>query len=341
MSKWIDLDMAERRVVLQSVEDKEKLQQAAAIEKDWWVTAVLKALFQTSCKEALSFKGGTSLSKGWSIIERLSEDIDVALDHSFFGMERTNKFQRDNLCRKARAYITTTLKDELDARLKGMGVRGYTIEAVTERMTKDGPVHINSNTDPTVLLVHYKSVLEETEGYIPPRVKVEIGCLAMDEPTEPRPINTLIAKYYPEEDNELSFTIRTVVPTRTFLEKVFLLNEEFQKAKPRYRRMSRHLYDLERLMDTPYGREALAEKNLYNAIVEHRKIYYNLKYVDYGLHAPDKIDFLPPTSEIEHWKADYAEMQRHFIFGSALSFDDLMKRMEELRDRFRKTSQAR
>ena len=182
MSKWIDLDLAERRVVLQSVEDKEKLQQAAAIEKDWWVTAVLKALFQTSCKDALSFKGGTSLSKGWNIIERLSEDIDVALDHSFFGMERTNKFQRDNLCRKARAYITTTLKDELDARLREMGISGYSIEAVTERMTKDGPVHINSNTDPTVLLVHYPSVLEDAEGYIPSRVKVEIGCLAMDEP---------------------------------------------------------------------------------------------------------------------------------------------------------------
>ena len=45
------------------------------------------------------------------------------------------------------------LKDELDARLREMGVSGYTIEAVTERMTKDGPVHINSNTDPTVLLV--------------------------------------------------------------------------------------------------------------------------------------------------------------------------------------------
>ena len=162
-----------------------------------------------------------------------------------------------------------------------------------------------------------------------------------DEPTEPRPVDTLIAKYYPEEDNELSCTIRTVVPTRTFLEKVFLLNEEFQKAKPRYRRMSRHLYDLERLMDTPYGREALADKDLYNAIVEHRKTYYDLKYVDYGLHTPDKIDFLPPASEIEHWKADYAEMQRHFIFGSAVSFDDLMKRMEELRDRFRKSSLAR
>lgn len=335
MSKWKDLDIAERRVILQSVEDKEKLQQVAAIEKDWWVTAVLKALFQTSCKDALSFKGGTSLSKGWNIIERLSEDIDVALDHSFFGMERTNKFQRDNLCRKARAYITTTLKDELDARLQGMGINGYSIEPVTERQTKDGPVHINSNTDPTVLLVHYPSVLEDTEGYIPPRVKVEIGCLAMDEPTEARAIDTLISKYYPEEDNEMACTIRTVVPTRTFLEKVFLLNEEFQKAKPRYRRMSRHLYDLERLMDTPYGSEALTDKDLYNTIVEHRKTYYALKYVDYSRHAPDKIDFIPPAEEIEHWRSDYAEMRRHFIFGSALSFDDLLKRMEELRARFR------
>ncbi len=174
--------------------------------------------------------------------------------------------------------------------------------------------------------------------YIPPRIKVEIGCLSMDEPTEFRPINTLISKFFPEEDNELSCAIRTVVPTRTFLEKVFLLNEEFQKAKPRYRRMSRHLYDLERLMDTPYSREALADRNLYNAILEHRKSYYDLKYVDYSLHAPDKIDFLPPASEIDNWKADYAEMQRHFIFGSALSFDNLMKRMEELRDRFRNSS---
>ena len=272
MSKWIDLDLAERRVVLQTVEDKEKLQQVAAIEKDWWVTAVLKALFQTSCKDALSFKGGTSLSKGWGIIERLSEDIDLALDHSFFGMDRTNKKQRDNLCRMARAYIITTLKDELDARLKEMGITGYSIEPVTERQTKDGSVHINSNTDPTVLLIHYPSVLEDAVDYIPARVKVEIGCLALDEPTEPRPIDTLIAKYYPEEDNEMACTICTVVPTRTFLEKVFLLNEEFQKGKPRYQRMSRHLYDLERLMDTPFGKEALADKELYDTIVEHRRI---------------------------------------------------------------------
>ena len=329
------MDVAERRAILRAVEAGERLQQAAAIEKDWWVTAVLKALFQCSCKEALSFKGGTSLSKGWHIIERLSEDIDVALDHSFFGMERTNKYQRDNLCRKARAFILTTLRDELQAKLEGMGVTGFHIEAVTERMTKDGPVHINSNTDPTVLLVHYGSVLEEGAEYIPSRVKVEIGCLAMDEPTQTRELDTLIAKYYPDEDNELACSIRTVVPTRTFLEKAFLLNEEFQKAKPRFRRMSRHLYDLERLMDTEYGREALEDRTLYDAVVEHRRVYYDLKYVDYDRHSPERIDFIPPESELERWREDYAEMQRHFILGSALPFDELMVRMKELRERFR------
>lgn len=335
MSKWIDLEAAERRAILLAVEEKEKLQQASAIEKDWWVTAVLKALFQTSCKDALSFKGGTSLSKAWGVIERLSEDIDVALDHSFFGMDRTNKYQRDNLCRKARAFILGSLKDELDERLGAMGVTGYRIEAVTERMTKDGPVHINSNTDPSVLLVHYESVLDEAE-YIPSRVKVEIGCLAMDEPTQMRELDTLVAKYFPEEDNEMGCSVRTVVPTRTFLEKVFLLCEEFQKAKPRYRRMSRHLYDLERLMDTEFAQEALADRTLYDAVVEHRRTYYDLKYVDYDRHAPERIDFLPPEDMRDRWREDYDEMQRHFIFGKALDFDSLMTRMAVLRNRFRK-----
>lgn len=156
MSKWIDLNADNRRAILQSVGKQGELQQVSAIEKDWWVTAVLKALFKTSCKHALSFKGGTSLSKGWGLIERLSEDIDAALHHSFFGMERTNKYQRDLLCRKARAYIAGHLRHELDEQLRAMGITGYSIEAVTERMTKDGAIHINSNTDPTVLILHYK-----------------------------------------------------------------------------------------------------------------------------------------------------------------------------------------
>lgn len=335
MSKWLDLTRNERLAILTAVEKAEKLQQGSAVEKDWWVTAVIKALFKTSCAAYLSFKGGTSLSKGWGLIERFSEDIDLALDHSFFGIERTNKKQRDNLCRKSRAYIIDTLATELDNNLKEMGITGYRVEAVTERMTKEGPVHINSNTDPTVLLVHYETILDTIVEYIPPRIKIEISCISLDEPTEMRDITSLISNHFTEEDNEFASSVRTVVPTRTFLEKAFLLNEEFQKVHPRYRRMSRHLYDLEKLMDTQFAKEALADKALYDIIVNHRAVYYALPYFDYSLHSTNTISFVPPSSIIDKWREDYTEMQRHFIFGDSLSFDELISRIQILQDRFR------
>lgn len=127
----------------------------------------------------------------------------------------------------------------------------------------------------------------------------------------------------------------SVLPSRTFLEKIFLLAEEFQKDKPRHVRMSRHLYDLERLMDSEYGRKALADRGLYDAIVEHRRTYYALKYVDYDKHDPRAISFVPHVGVQELWAADYADMKRYFIYGDSLSFEQLIERVEELQERVR------
>lgn len=158
----------------------------------------------------------------------------------------------------------------------------------------------------------------------------------MDEPTELRPIRSLIGESFDGEDTDADSFVRTVVPTRTFLEKLFLLAEEFQKEKPRSVRMSRHLYDLEKLMDTKYGVEALSNRNLYDAIVEHRKTYYALKYVNYDLHAPSTINFTIPESAMEAWQDDYADMRRFFIYGESLEFNALMYRIEELHKRIKK-----
>lgn len=68
-------------------------------------------------------------------------------------------------------------------------------------------------------------------------------------------------------------------------------------------------------MDTQYGREALANRSLYDTIVEHRRTYYALKYVNYDLHAPATIDYMIPERAMEAWRADYAEMRRFFIYG--------------------------
>ena len=333
---WLNNELVDRLAMLQQAETTHLGINQVAIEKDWWVTVTLKALFQTDCREALTFKGGTSLSKGFNIIERFSEDIDLAISHSFFGIEKTNKSQRDKLKKLARRYIQETLSAQLDAQLKGMGITGYTIENVTQVQDKNGEWKlIDSDKDPTVIVLHYPSIVEGTISYIPPRVKIEISSLSMDEPTEERQIHSLIGETFEEEDTDANCKIRTVVPTRTFLEKLFLLAEEFQKDKPRCVRMSRHLYDLEKLMDTKYGQEALADRALYESIVEHRRTYYALKYVNYDLHAPATINFMIPEQTIESWKADYADMRRFFIYGPSLEFDHLMQRMEELKERIR------
>lgn len=333
---WLNNELVDRLAMLQQTEIEHPGINQVAIEKDWWVTVTLKALFQTDCHEALIFKGGTSLSKGFNIIERFSEDIDLAISHSFFGIEKTSKSQREKLRKTSRAYIHETLSLQLDTQLKEMGITGYNIENVTQIQDKNGDWKaIDSDKDPTVILLHYPSIVEETISYIPPRVKIEISCLSMDEPTKEREIRSLIGERFKDEDTDAKYRIRTVIPTRTFLEKLFLLAEEFQKEKPRSVRMTRHLYDLEKLMDTEYGKEALADRSLYDAIVEHRKTYYALKYVNYDLHAPITINFMLPKQVTEAWKDDYADMRNYFIYGQSLEFDALMQRIEELQKRVR------
>lgn len=336
MTFWIKHTKAERVALLQRAEEKFKINQLA-LEKDCWVTMVLKALFKCSCSENLIFKGGTSLSKGWNLIERFSEDIDLSVNHTFFGIEKTTKNQREKLRKKARRYILDVISSELNANLKSMGIKGYRIENVVETVDDNGNVTTEaSDKDPSVILVHYDSILRTTNEYIPPRVKIEISCLSMNEPTEERWISSYVEQTIPGEDDTASATIRTVVPTRTFLEKAFLLCEEFQKKVPRHIRMSRHLYDLERLMDTEFGKQALEDKDLYQRIVKHRSVYYSVGYVDYNKLMPNVIDFIPREELISDWKSDYSEMSDHFIYGDKLSFEELIGRMKELQERFRK-----
>ena len=88
---WLNNEIVDRLAMLQQTEIEHPGINQIAIEKDWWVTIALKALFQTDCRDSLIFKGGTSLSKGFNIIERFSEDIDLAINHSFFDIEKTSK----------------------------------------------------------------------------------------------------------------------------------------------------------------------------------------------------------------------------------------------------------
>lgn len=340
MSSWQNHSIDERISMIQSVAQDHNIEDNA-VEKDWWVTVVLKALFNTSCGKWLLFKGGTSLSKGWNLINRFSEDIDISIGRNFFGdvlnlpfAKCENNNQVKKLRKASRDYIHGTLSAELDAELLKMGVKGYTI--MNETVTGEPPRPIDHDSDPTIIFVNYESILPSSMRLIDARVKIEISCLSMSEPYEQCEIRSLVFDKFPKEDDEMAASINTVTPSRTFLEKALLLSEELQKEEPRSLRMSRHLYDLDRLMDTEFGQKALNDGKLFKAIVEHRRRFYHLGYVDYDKDYPAKIDFIPQNKVMNAYRLDYeSNMVDGYIYGEAKSFDELMKRMEKLLQDFR------
>jgi hypothetical protein len=326
MNIWQHYTEEEKIVMLQQVAERERINEQA-VEKDWWVSVIMTALSKTSWSKFLQFKGGTSLSKGWGVVERFSEDVDLSVNRSAFGPEGKTPSQRTNIRRKTYHYIQETLLNELDKQLIEMRINDYNIEFVSDE---------NSSNPITVIHIDYNSILKSTHDYILPRVKIEFNSMSLAEPYEDKTIVTLIHQLFPDVDSKIQCNFQIVVPSRTFLEKIFLLNEEFQKENPRYNRMSRHLYDLEKLMDTEYGINALRDRDLYKTIVNHRKIFNNLHYVDYGRHHPSLVNICPPEKYLDEWERDYKQLQESFIYGKSLPFNRLMERIDELTERIKK-----
>ena len=343
MSKWIDFSLEEQKAMIQGVVEARQIDEAAA-EKDWWVIAVLYALFHTSVSEYLLFKGGTSLSKGWDIINRFSEDIDLALNRDYFLNVKqlscascTSNTQIHNLREKGQDFLFGEFKDELKTKLADMGLE-VTVLTDNDITNENGePRKVPHDKDPSVLYVQYPSLYNSQAAYAIPTVKVEISVLSMSEPYEMRRISSLIEQTYKDEDvdSDLVQTIRTVSPARTFLEKAFLLCEEFQKDEPRTHRMTRHFYDLEKLMQTPYAEMALNDSVLYREIVEHRRKFYHVGYVDYDKELPANIQIVPSEELMSAFETDYNEMKESFIYGQPVEFGELMKQMRSLQEHFR------
>ncbi|MDR2915749.1 MAG: nucleotidyl transferase AbiEii/AbiGii toxin family protein [Tannerella sp.] len=308
----------------QTAEAKKIVEQA--VEKDWWVSVILAALTKTSWADFLQFKGGTSLSKAWGLISRFSEDIDLAVSRSFVGLPDDTNQQRMTIRRKAFHYITETLSGELNEALTASGIAGYEIKPVTE----------NSSAMAVEIEVRYNSVLPTILDYVKPVVKIEFSAMSLDEPFEDKEMSSLINFVYPEIDSEIKCSFRTVLPERTFLEKIFLLHEEYQKENPRTTRMSRHLYDLEKMMDTDFARSALQNAELYKTVVAHRRKFNSISGIDYDTHYPASVRVCPPDNLTAAWQKDYDDLRQSFIYEKRpKSFDELSNRLQELTGRIR------
>lgn len=338
--KFIDLSKEDRVDILDRVSSELNIRQLEVIEKDWWVTAVLRAMFGLPYADHLSFKGGTSLSKCWHLIDRFSEDIDVAIDREYLGFTGTlSKTQiSDKLRRTACSFVRETMQHDLAEQLYQNGIS-------KEKFKVNVDITPISTTDPEVININYVSVqsfsIDGADGnqYVLPKVKVEVSGRSMSEPVQEIALDSMIDQVYPKAPfAEPKFMVRAVLPERTFLEKVFLLHEEFAKPKDliRVERMSRHMYDIGQMLKTPIAECAINNADLYRQVVEHRRTFIGLRGFDYDTLYPATLNIVPPVSIAEQWKADYENMRMHMIYGESVPFDELVGNLKELNDRVKK-----
>lgn len=297
---------------------------AFAVEKDWWVVRTLEAVFQTQIAAHTVFKGGTSLSKAWQLISRFSEDIDLALDKRFLGFteELTRKKEVNKLRRASFTFISKTFLPDLQNQFNQNGLE---VE-IRQREV------VSSDQDPLILEIYYPNVVGPS-GYMEPRVLVELGSRSLREPFTVRPIRSLLGEEF--EDSSFSdeaIQVPSVNPERTFLEKLFLLHEEFQRPKEKIRvdRLSRHLYDIHQISHTDFAVQAMKDSELFKSIVEHRKVYTYLSGIDYTSHYPPHLNPIPPDDLIEAWVGDYTTMQKEMIYGNSPAFDQMLAEIKEL-----------
>ena len=122
--KFIDIPEEERKAILDSLQSNIGLH-TAIIEKDWWVTTVLRALFMLPYAQHLSFKGGTSLSKCWNLIERMSEDIDIGITREFLGF--AGKLSKTQVSDKLRRASCSFVRDKMQYDLKEQLLKNVSI----------------------------------------------------------------------------------------------------------------------------------------------------------------------------------------------------------------------
>ncbi len=321
MNNFTDLSTEQRLTIFTQTGVKTGLP-AYAVEKDWGVTQISRIVFSLSYPQAFVFKGGTSLSKGYNLIQRFSEDIDLAIDRAYFN--KSGKLSRNQIKKLRKAsgkFISTTFLDDI-------------IKSIEESQLPISSIGVepfeSTDTDPLRIYITYDPLTEENK-YLPPRILLEISCRSLREPCEDVLIESLIDTEYKTQTFAMpSFPVKIVEPQRTFLEKVCLLHEEWQKENIRVDRLSRHLYDLERLMDTKYSEVALANGVLFYHIVEHRIAFTAVKGVDYDNHKPRSIRIIPPDSVINAYEKDYNDMKESMFAGESLTWEELMDRLRTL-----------
>ena len=340
MDGYVEQSTERRRLICEQAEEQLDLP-AASLEKDYWVCWTLRELFGIpDWGQSITFKGGTSLSKCWSLINRFSEDIDIVIDKGFLGFageespeeapSRKQKRKRLDAMRKAaQGKIHDDLAPALEARIGASLPSSDTWEL--------SPASENEDRDRQTLLFKYPSAMANTEAYVPRVVKIEMGARSDNEPVEEKEVHAYLFDAFPDVLGPSKFRVRALAAERTFWEKAMLLHEETYRSvdrKKRDARMARHYYDLWCLITKGVAEKAVNREDIFTRTAQHREIYFNWSWMDYSTLSRGKLRVIPLPEQEAAWRQDYQSMRTEMFFGEVPEFDEVLRVVGEFQKEF-------
>ena len=315
----------ERQILFRNTSQKIGIHEAI-VEKDFWVCFMLDYLFhRCKWKEAFTFKGGTSLSKCYSLINRFSEDIDLILDWRVLGYtlnepwETRSNTQQDRFNKEANEKAEVFLQNELLPVLQA-----DLVEILGENFT----LYID-DTDRQTICFAYPKIF--TNDGILQIIRLEIGALAAWTPSKEKVIKPYVAEMYPNVFKQTDTTILTAAAERTFWEKVTILHHEANRPEHLNmpKRYSRHYYDLYCIAKSENKQMAYENTDLLKKVVEFKMKFYPRKWAKYEEAIPGTIKLLPPAYRYADLESDYKSMGE-MMFGEYPTFEELMTFIKDL-----------
>lgn len=331
MDAFIGLPAERRRLICEEAGNALGLA-PASVEKDFWVCWTLRELFGLpGWGEHLAFKGGTSLSKGWRLINRFSEDIDVVISREFLG------FAGDKLSNKNQKKLVKTCSARIHSELLPALTQHFQQRIPTNAKWSLVPASKEEDPDQQTLLFEYPRTFNENVAYIQPVVRIEMGARSATEPVESPALQPYICEALPDAIGTGDFVVRTVVARRTFWDKVMLLHEETyrppEKAK-RIARMSRHYYDVWALITKGIADEAIADQGLFERVAAHRVAFFGYGWMDYSTLRPGALRIMPLAEQVSAWRTDYDAMRPSMFFEDPPQFEEILRVVGEFEHRF-------
>lgn len=306
---------------------------SAMIEKDFWVCWLLGLLFaDPQLAPHLVFKGGTSLSKVYGVIDRFSEDIDLSMSPAFVGADETafeamrSRTRRDAAMTQMQAQCADRTRTLLMPRLE---------EAIVNHLGKrsSGAPWLRYEDDPAVHspVVHFEYPSAEHGGfdYLRREVKLELGSLTDQQPTGRHAVRAWVVDDFPAAFTDWHCQVTALELSRTFWEKATILHAEHHRPaeQPTPDRYARHYSDMARLLGHLNAQAMLEDHALCARVVEWKNRVFARQWARYDLARPGTFRLLPPQARSAALSRDYAQMRPMFL-AAPPDFDTVLATLE-------------